>query len=306
MIPEYPQMKPVRLEDREEVLRLLELYQPEICELTFANIYIWRHWEIPQFTMINGNLCILCSPPDEPPYFLEPVGQKRMEQTVEVCLAAAGRLSRVSEGFLKRLKPSYPYHIREDRDNFDYVYLTSELAELKGKKYDGKRNLIKKFEKNYRAELKPLTENEVQGCLELVERWEAESPEDEEKEKARTRAAALAIKVALVNLTALKLSGLVAIIDSRVEGFCLGGRLNQETVVVHVELANREITGLHQYLNRECARSIWKEFRYINREQDAGIPGLRRSKLSYQPDHLVKKYDLFSHGKSSEWQILFM
>ncbi|MGB9862716.1 MAG: DUF2156 domain-containing protein [Candidatus Saccharicenans sp.] len=292
MIPEYPELITVELENRNEVTGLLELYQPEICELTFANIYIWRHWEIPQFTMINGNLCVLCSPPDEPPYFLEPVGQNRLEQTVEVCLAAAGRLSRLSEKFLKNLKGSY--RLQEDRDNFDYVYLTSELAELRGKKYDGKRNLIKKFEKNYRAELRPLTENEVQGCLELVERWEAESPEDEEKEKARTRAAAQAIKVALMNLTELKLSGLVAIIDSRVEGFCLGERLNQETVVVHVELANRQITGLHQYLNRECARTIWKDYKYINREQDAGIPGLRRSKLSYQPHHLVKKYDLLA------------
>ncbi|MBC7361602.1 MAG: DUF2156 domain-containing protein [Candidatus Aminicenantes bacterium] len=291
MIPKFPELKPIDLADKEEVNKFLELFPPEICELTFANIYIWRHWEKPQLTKINGNLCVLCSPPDEPAYFLEPVGENNLDETVQICLSLGPRLSRVSERFLKKLRGTYS--IQEDRDNFDYVYLTKDLAELKGKKYDGKRNQIKKFERNYRGEVRPLTRSEVGGCLELVERWEANSPEENRTMDERGRAASQAIKEALVNFETLGLGGMVAIIDGRVEGFCLGERLNPETVVVHVELASREIAGLHQFLNRECARTIWKEYKYINREQDAGIPGLRRSKLSYHPCCLIKKYDVF-------------
>lgn len=297
MIPEFPELKPIDLADKEEVNKFLELFPPEICELTFANIYIWRHWENPQITIINGNLCVFCQPPDEVPYFLEPVGKWCLEETVEICLTAAPRLSRVSEKFLSKLDKTFlaggKVGLSEDRDNFDYVYLTEDLANLKGKKYDGKRNQIKKFERNYRGEVRPLTRSEVGGCLELVERWEANSPEENRTMDERGRAASQAIKEALVNFETLGLGGMVAIIDGRVEGFCLGERLNPETVVVHVELANREIAGLHQFLNRECARTIWKEYRYINREQDAGIPGLRRSKLSYHPCCLIKKYDVF-------------
>lgn len=290
MIPEYPELKPVELADKEEVDKFLELYPPEICELTFANIYIWRHWEKPQLTKISGNLCVLCSPPDEPAYFLEPVGENDLNETVKVCLELAPRLSRVSERFLKKLRGTYS--IQEDRDNFDYVYLTKELAELRGKKYDGKRNLIKKFEKNYRAEVRPLAEEDLPGCLELLKLWEESSPEENRIADDRTRAASMAIREALNNFSQLELGGIVVIIEGRVEGFCLGERLNPEIVVVHVELANREIAGLHQFMNRECARTIWKEYAYINWEQDAGIPGLRRSKLSYHPHHFVKKYNL--------------
>ncbi|MCR4395844.1 MAG: phosphatidylglycerol lysyltransferase domain-containing protein [Candidatus Saccharicenans sp.] len=291
MIPNFPELKPAELSDRDEVQRYLDRFPPEICELTFANIYIWRHWERPRLTRIYGNLGVLCQPPAEPAYFLEPVGDNRLEETVEACLSLAPRLSRVSESFLEKVR--LPHQIKEDRDNFDYVYLTAELAALQGKKYDGKRNLIKKFEKNYRAEIRPLTEPDLAGCLELVERWEAESPEENRVADDLTRAASTAIREALFNFSALELGGMVAIIDDRVQGFCLGEALNPQTVVVHVELANRQIAGLHQYMNRECARTIWKEFVYVNREQDAGIPGLRRSKLSYQPHRLVKKFDIY-------------
>lgn len=290
MIPNYPEFKPIELEDKKEVGQYLADYPPEICELTFANIYIWRHWEKPQLTRIHGNLCVFCAPPDESPYFLEPVGDSRLEETVQLCLSYGTRLSRVSEKFIHKLHGSYL--IKEDRDNFDYVYLTEELAQLKGKKFDGKRNLIKKLEKNYRAEIKPLSDSDLSGCLEVVERWVRNSPEENRSTDARTRAASTAIKEALNNFRQLELQGIVARIEGRVEGFCLGERLNPDTVVVHVELADRNIAGLHQYMNRECARTIWHQFTYINREQDAGIAGLRRSKLSYYPHHLVKKYDL--------------
>lgn len=290
MIPEFPGMKPVELVDRDEVSGYLESAGPEVCELTFANIYIWRYWEKPRLTKINGNLCIFCQPPDEEPYFLEPVGDNQPDLTVETCLAFAPRLSRVSEKFLRKL--SGTFRLKEDRDNFDYVYLTEDLVNLRGKKFDGKRNLIKKFEKNFRAELRPLTPAEVAGCLDLVERWETSSPEENRVMDERGRAASLAIKEALINLEALELCGLVAIIGGKVEGFCLGEKLNSETAVVHVELASRDVSGLHQFLNRECARTVWREFKYINREQDAGLAGLRKAKLSYHPAFLVKKYDI--------------
>ena len=290
MIPEYPELKPVELSDKDEVDKFLELYPLEVCELTFANIYIWRDWERPQLTKVKGNLCVLCSPPDEPVYFLEPVGESNLDETVEICLGLAPRLSRVSERFLKKLKGSYSN--QEDRDNFDYVYLTQELAELQGKKYDGKRNWIKKFEKKYEYQIKPIDNADVPGCLKLVEQWGEASPGREQEVDDRTRATVKAIEEALNNFALFGLSALVVLIDGQVKGFCLGERLNPETAVVHVELASREISGLYQFLNRECARTVWQQFRYINREQDAGLPGLRRSKLSYHPHHFVKKYNL--------------
>ena len=292
MIPDFPELKSIEMEDKEEVQHYLDLFPPDICELTFANIYIWREWEKPRLTKINGNLCVLCSPPDEPAYFLEPVGENKLDETVNLGLTLVSRWSRLSEKFLGKLAGQYI--INEDRDNFDYVYLTQELAELSGKKYDGKRNWIKRFEKQFKYELSAINQNDLPGCLELVREWGRESAdrEKQEGEDNHTGAAVRAMEEALLNFGLFSFSTLAVLIDGRVEGFCLGEKLNPETAVVHIEVASREFPGLYQFLNRECARRAWQQFRYINREQDAGLPGLRRAKLSYHPHHLVKKYNL--------------
>ena len=228
----------------------------------------------------------MCSPPYESAYFLEPVGNNQQERTIETCLLLAPRLSRVSEGFMNRITKDY--EIQEDRDNFDYVYLTEDLVTLKGKKFDGKRNWIKRFMRQYQYGVRHLAESDIAECLDLVERWEASSPENNRLTDDRSQAAARAIEEALKNFQILELEGIAILVDGKLEGFCLGEKLNPETAVIHVELASREISGLYQFLNRECARVAWRNFLYINREQDAGIPGLRRSKISYHPHHLVK------------------
>ncbi len=292
MIPDFPELKPIELMDKEEVQNYLEHFPPDICELTFANIYIWREWEKPRLTKVNGNLCVFCSPPDEPAYFLEPVGENKLDETVNLGLTLVSRWSRLSEKFLGKLAGQYI--INEDRDNFDYVYLTQELAELSGKKYDGKRNWIKRFEKQFKYELSAINQNDLPGCLELIREWGRGSADRErqEGEDNHTGAAVRAMEEALLNFGLFSFSTLAVLIDGRVEGFCLGEKLNPETAVVHIEVASREFPGLYQFLNRECARRAWQQFRYINREQDAGLPGLRRAKLSYHPHHLVKKYNL--------------
>ena len=293
MIPDYPELKPIGLEDRKEVQRYLELFPPDICELTFANIYIWREWEKPRLTKVNGNLCVFCSPPDEPAYFLEPVGENKLDETVNLGLTLAPRWSRLSEKFLGKLHGQYV--IKEDRDNFDYVYLTQELAELSGKKFDGKRNWIRRYEKQFKYELSAINQNYLQSCLELVREWGQDSADrkEQEGEDSHTGAAVRAMEEALLNFDLFGFSTMAVLINGRVEGFCLGEKLNPETAVVHIEVASREFPGLYQFLNRECARTAWKEFRYINREQDAGLPGLRHAKLSYHPHHLLKKYNLY-------------
>jgi len=293
MIPDFPELKPVELEDKEEVQNYLELFPPDICELTFANIYIWREWEKPCLTKINGNLCVLCSPPDEPAYFLEPVGENRLDETVNLCLSLAPRLSRLSEKFLSRLHGQHA--IKEDRDNFDYVYLAEELAELSGKKFDGKRNWIRRFERQFKYEISRVDKSHLESCLKLVRAWGEESEDREEKngEDNHTGAAVRAMEEALFNFELFGFSTMAVLVDGQVEGFCLGEKLNPETAVVHVEVASREFPGLYQFLNRECARLARQQYRYINREQDAGLSGLRRSKLSYHPHHLVKKYNLY-------------
>jgi hypothetical protein len=286
--PLYPDFKPLGFEDRNLIKRYLDEHPAGVCEMNFANLFIWKDSERPRYTILNGNLCILVDPTFEPAYFLPPAGANEIIHTVKTCLTHVPRLSRVPEAFVQRCGGAF--RAEEDRDNFDYVYLTRELAELKGKKFDGKRNRIRKFESSFAHTYEKLARTHVDGCRRLLHEWYDLKGNSEPYMMAEKEA----ILEALAMFGELCLTGGVVTIADRVEAFTLGKRLTDDTALVQIEIANPAFPGLAQWINREFVRREWCGFRFINREQDLGVPGLRKAKLSYQPDHLVKKYNLFN------------
>ena len=285
-LPSYPEFKPVGLEDRAVFDDLLRREPSAVCELNFANVFIWKDSEHPRWTILNGGLCVLVEPDFEPPYFLPPIGAERVEETVAACLTLAPRLSRVPEGFVARYGAGF--RIEEDPGNFDYVYSRGELAELKGKKYDGKRNRIRKFESTFAHEYHALVRADVPGCLRLLEDWFEEKRNGDPYMKAEK----VAIIQALASFESLDLKGAVVKVGGRIEAFTMGGRLTPDMAVIPIEIANPGLVGLAQWINREFVRREWPDYAFINREQDMNVEGLRKAKLSYQPVRLVKKYNL--------------
>ena len=156
MIPEYPNFTALAIGQLDEIKEHLRLTPRDTCELSIGNLFIWDDFDHPQVTAINRNVCVLITPPNEPPYWLEPFGALQLKETVDICLKYAGRISRASEMFVALLPPSL-YKTEPLRNQFDYIYETGALAELKGKKYDGKRNHVKKFQqRNQGYEYLPL------------------------------------------------------------------------------------------------------------------------------------------------------
>ncbi len=286
-IPRYPEFKAVDLEDRTVFEDYFRRFPAEVCELNFANIFIWRHSERPRYTLLNGNLCLVCEPDFEPPYAFPPVGETALRETAEVCLSHAPRLSRATEAFVR--DHAAGLRVEEDRDNFDYVYLARDLAELGGKKFDGKRNRIRRFEAAGRHAYAELGPAHIEDCRRLFAEWFA----DKENHDPFLKAEKDAILEALTHFDSLGLRGGVVLVEGRVEAFTIGTALTPETAVIQIEIANPAVVGLAQYINREFVRRAWPDMAYINREQDVGVPGLRTAKTSYQPHHLVKKYNLF-------------
>ena len=141
-IPEFPKFRDITQDDIGALG--LEALDKTVCEMSFANLIMWRDFDRPSVTLVEGNPCILISPKNERPFFLEPLLRTNLEAAVERCLDHAGRFSRVSDGFVSALDQK-GLKISCMREHFDYVYSVSDLAELKGKKFDGKRNHIKKF-----------------------------------------------------------------------------------------------------------------------------------------------------------------
>jgi len=284
--PLFPEFKNVGLEDRDIIQSFIDRHPAEVCEMNFGNIFIWRNFDHPRFTFINGNLCLLSEPPDEPPYFLQPIGGGNIPETIRTCLSVAPRLSRIPASFASRY--CLGFQCAPDRNNFDYVYETRNLIELKGKKYDGKRNRIRKFERDHVYRYSKLTPDHLPACRRLFEEWFREK----DATNSMIGAQKDAIQEALTHFEALKLAGGAIEVENAIAAFSIGEQLLPDTAVIHIEIVNPRYDGLSQLTNRESIKNEWAAFPFINREQDIGIPGLRRAKTSYYPHHLVEKFDI--------------
>jgi hypothetical protein len=286
--PQFPDFKTIEIEDQAFLAAAIARHPSEACEIHFANIFLWRHFEHPRLTSINGNLCVHCEPPSEPAYFLQPIGANDMEGTLRTMLSFAPRLSRVDESFALSYCSAFQCDL--DADNFDYVYLAEDLAELRGKKYDGKRNRIRKFERNHSYTYARLSREHLPGCQQLLATWlEAKAGSD----GFIGRVWKTVVEEGLAHFDDFGLRGGVFDVDGRIAAFSLGAKLTPETAVIPIEIVDPGYDGLSQLVNREFIRREWADCRFINREQDNGIPGLRRAKTSYHPHHFVKKYNLW-------------
>jgi hypothetical protein len=174
-----------------------------------------------------------------------------------------------------------------ERDYFDYIYLREDLAQLKGKKYQSKRNHINNFKKTHTYTYHPLTPEIVPQCLELERQWyKANNTEDDEEQLRNERRS---MTYALQNYDKLGIIGGAICVEGKIVAFTYGAPINQDTFGVHVEKADVNYEGAYAIINQEFASHIPEEYIYVNREEDLGIPGLRKAKLSYHPTILLEK-----------------
>lgn len=293
--PTFPDFKPLTLEDREVLHPRLWAYQPEVSELTFINLFIWREHYDFVWSMYEDWLVVVANW-DEHPFALPPIGPaSRAGVTRDVLAwlrdvrgADVPTIERAGKRLVDELSGSDDFAVEARREHFDYVYTSESLGTLAGRKYSKKRNHINQFLKRYTFEYAPLTEALVPNCLALAEVWcEQRLCEDDISLLHEFRG----IRDALDNFAALEMEGGAVVVDGKVQAFSLGELLNETTAVVHIEKANPEFKGIYPMITRQFSQQRWMgNVEFINREQDLDDPGLRRAKESYYPDHLVEKF----------------
>jgi hypothetical protein len=286
-IPAYPSFAALSRAHKARIDELLRAHPPQTSELTFTNLYAWRDAYRFEVAEINGAVALRCGPHK----FFPPLGD------IQRVIAAAGVLLRDSGGQIVRaderlrdaLAAGGSVASREDAANFDYVYRTQELVELSGRKYDGKRNLIKKFASAHAYEYVTLDDAHTQECLHFEEYWcslrDCESVEGLANERR-------AFRIMLHELGAFGLRAGAIRVGGKILAVALAEPLNPTTLVMHILKADPNVPGLYQAMNREFLAREGGVFTWVNMEQDLGIPGLRKAKESYQPAHMVKKFTL--------------
>lgn len=280
LIPHYPEFVELTLDLRPELHPLLQTLPDGVSEFTFANLYLFRRDHHYWVSRLSDEQVVITGQDGGISFFMLPFGLP--ERTLlDQLFDDFGSMKCVSESLAEQLEP-LGFEIREDRDNFDYLYSRQDLTELTGRKFSKKRNLIKAFLKNYTYTGEPLLQSHIPAALQILESWAAgrEDPGDY-----------AAAKEALEKAERLQLCGGIYYVDDRPVAYSLGEEnALGKSFIIHFEKAVGDYKGVWQFVNQAFAAILPEQYDTINREQDLGNEGLRRAKHSYKPIGYVKKY----------------
>lgn len=267
------------------------------CDLSFSNLYSWRFFYHTQVAEMGGFLLIKFHVNGSLAYMM-PVGEGDLRPVLQALKEDATRAGEVfqMQGVCSHMRADLEevapdcFNFTADRNFYDYIYLRSDLVSLKGKKYQPKRNHINKFVRTYaNYEYCELTPELVPECLSLAEKWcvlNENTPEERRELEDELRS----LTDALQHLKELDLLGGVLHVDGQIVAFSFGAPINEHTFDVCVEKADVRIEGAYAVINNEFSKHIPEQYIYVNREEDLGLEGLRKAKLSYYPEILLEKW----------------
>lgn len=276
---------------------LIESYIPDcckkMCDFTFGNLYAWGSTEHTEIAEKDGFLYLSATFNGVTSYSvpwgtgniklaLDEVQKDALERDADLSFFCVSeeQLPKLREFFGDRLA------VKEQRDYFDYVYLRDNLAELKGRKYHSKKNHVNSFIKKNNYTYEELSCDNLAECLEFSHWWHRVTESTQRLEAERQ-----VIDRAFSRFVSLGLSGALLRVDGKVVAYALGEPMaDGETYCIHYEKASPDYPTAYAAVNKLFAEKALGAFKYINREDDAGIEGLRKAKTSYHPELFVKKY----------------
>lgn len=289
-IPDFPQSREMTLQDKPIFDNIFHAYPPEISTYTFTNLFAWRNAYNTRISTVGEHILVHHHFEDRVACLL-PLGQgdvvPAMRETFECAGGKSLRFERLPLDVAAKFEGTPGLAVKRDRDNFDYVYSAQDLINLAGRKYDGKRNFISRIRGKQEYEYLKIDQEIALECERFADQW-CETRECETSDGLRKELCA--IHEMLVNYDALGIVGGAIRMSGEIVAFSLGEALNPETLVIHVEKADTSIEGLYQLINNEFCIHEAQGFQYVNREQDLGIPGLRKAKKSYHPIKMVETY----------------
>lgn len=286
--------KNITVEDKQTITSFTLNSCRRNCDLSFSNLCSWSFLYHTQFAVVDNFLVFKFWAKDKLAYMM-PIGQGNLKAVIMKLIEDAtnekqpfcmlGVCSCMKDD-LEAIMPG-EFLFTSDRDYADYIYLRSSLATLSGKKLQSKRNHINRFRNTYPDyEYTPITQDRIQECMELEAEWCKVNNCDQQEGTGNERQALI---YALNNFEALGLSGGILHVNKKIVAFTFGMPINQETFGVHVEKADTSIDGAYAMINYEFANRIPEQYTYVNREEDLGLEGLRKAKLSYQPETILDK-----------------
>lgn len=289
--------QPIDIQMKARVERYTKPWRLQCSEYTFTNLYMWGKEECIRIAEQDGAMFFLSKCGADEPFMFAPLTEDP-EGDYAAALAAAVDYFR-SEGLTPHfrgisgpIKAAFErcpgYRLIDDRDDSDYVYSMESLRTLSGKKLHGKRNHINQFRAQYgdAFEYVEITADMLDECMDVYCEWLSGKDASEPGVLGEQEA----IRRILTHMDTLGVKGGGIRIGGKLAAFTLGEQIDEEIAVIHIEKADSDIPGLYTIINQQFVEHAWTHVKYINREEDMGLPGLRRAKLSYNPAFMIDKF----------------
>lgn len=284
----------ITINDREWITEKFRQEGKNGCETTFSNNFLWSSVFKTTAGECHGSL-IICYEYRKKKVFCYPIGGREKKRVIEELREYCHEIGQplymtgLYEKDRDELFSVFPgqFIFRESRDDEDYIYTYKKLAELSGKKLHGKRNHIARFMDGNDWSYEGITKGNIEQCRKMSLEWKASNGDRWNKEM---EAEFGVLQKAFDYFEILGLRGGLLKKQGRIVAFSIGEPLNSDTFVVHFEKAFSNVQGAYPMINRQFVLNECEGYKFINREEDAGEPGLRKAKLSYCPDILLKKF----------------
>ncbi|MCL2264985.1 MAG: phosphatidylglycerol lysyltransferase domain-containing protein [Treponema sp.] len=302
-VPCYPDFIPISIEQKDNLHPRLSLTFDGVSEFTFAGLYLfrnWYHYRISRFIrrsllrsgeeggfIISGTQHI--GEYSGKKFFMTPCCAPEWD-VLESLFETHDYWKNISPSVLSPVKDDLEKRgvvFSEDRNNFDYLYNRSDLAELSGKKFHKKKNHVNNFLAAYpNHEQRQMTSALIPAAKEILKRWK-----DDLFLRSGSEGDYKSAEEALDLFGSLALRGSIFYIDGKPAAYCMGESIARgKMFAIHFEKAIDEYRGIYQYINQAFAASLPGFFTLINREQDLGNEGMRQAKMTYRPCGFVQKH----------------
>lgn len=291
------QFLPINIYSKDIVNSFFNMQRIEASDMLFGNLYIWHFSRDISYAILNDCLVIKTKFPNEKyPFIFYPLGlgdrQKTIKDVMDYFLSNNMKFAiRSLEPYQKyELEKNMPniFDISPNRDRFDYIYNVSDLINLNGRKLHSKKNHLNKFLNLYpNFVYERIDSSNAIDVFESYVEWFNKNPNITDG----LRNEFVGIESALRNFNLLDMKGGVIKIDNKIAAFTLGEQINSNSVVIHIEKANTFYEGIYQAINQQFLCNEWNEMEFVNREEDLGIEGLRRAKMTYNPIRFVEKFE---------------
>lgn len=282
------------IDDYKNIKNALGYFKHTSCDYSAANICLWSEVYYTEIAFLDDDLYIKYVFDGEV-YFAFPFVRKHLKkalQNIEEYANEKGmefKLGIIEPDMFGLLEKIYPdrFNIEYKSDSADYIYDVNNLANLSGRKYHGKKNHINKFKKTYdNWSYEKITDYNYRDCAAMVSEWaEVNNCYDDEGKMAEVRVMLNALKYR----HELQLTGGLIRVGEKVVAVTLGEENNDDMFVVHFEKAFSNIQGAYTIINQQFVQHELMGYKYVNREEDMGVEGLRKAKMSYVPAFMGTK-----------------